>query len=381
MSIDVRCTNILRFDSQQGKYVRCNHEFQVKEELAGQSVRCPQCSQSVVVSEAKVVPQAATSSASFPKSLSRSKGPAAENRQRVPGLPEEGLPPASAKLTSGPPATPEADDYPEVLDEDDEFRLLAPVELPSREFPTAAPVSQPPAASPRSSVTPPPLPGVVEEELPGDQKAPCPGCGNPLMARSAICPTCGYHKGLKRRVNEFETSDEDDKPTGFERWLRKQLAEGEDPGAIRSILIVGGLLLMTIGVVLFLMIGHLVWIFVGVAGILAAGAWLGWWKLDPWQWLLFANRMIGWRNPMPPFAHRKVLDLRNMPMGDGELGALKNLAEFDVIDLEGATVTDHGLPVLYDYRNLQFIILRDTQTTEDGARSLQQAIPSAWIWR
>jgi hypothetical protein len=138
---------------------------------------------------------------------------------------------------------------------------------------------------------------------------------------------------------------------------------------------------MTMGVVLFLMIGHLVWIFASIAGVLAAGSWLGWWKLDPWQWLLFANRTIGWRNPMPPFAHRKVLDLRNMPIGDGELGALKNLAEFDVIDLEGAAVTDQGLLTLYDYRNLQFIILRDTQATEAGVQQLQKTLPSAWIWR
>jgi uncharacterized Zn finger protein (UPF0148 family) len=360
MSIAVRCTNILRYDPQQGKYVRCHHEFQVQDEQAGESVRCPTCGQSVKVAEARIAVPAVES---VSEETSR---PATADRR--PPFADRRPPTAESQL-------PAAPDYPEVLEDDEEFQLLAPIELPKRDSTPAA------TKPPHTPAAPPPPPLTPEAELPADEKAPCPGCGKPLMLRSVICPSCGYHRGLQRRVDAFEESDDENKPTGFERWLRKQLAEGEDPSAIRTVLIIGGLLLMTMGVVLFLMIGHLVWIFVGIAGILAAGSWLGWWKLDPWQWLLFANRTIGWRNPMPPFAHRKVLDLRNMPIGDEELAALKNLAEFDVIDLEGATVTDHGLPSLYDYRNLQFIILRDTQSTEAGAKQLQQALPSAWIWR
>jgi hypothetical protein len=377
MSIAVRCTNILRYDPQQGKYVRCEHEFKVKDDLAGQSVRCPKCSQSVTVSQGEVrEPAAATSISVDPQTSSRSNRPAPDSQRRA-NIPEASLPPASSTSAVSPERAASDADYPEVLDEDDEFRLLEPVELPNR----PSPVSPETPAAPRSPTAPSPPP-VPQEEHPADERAPCPGCGKPLMVRSVICTSCGYHKGLKRRVDAFEESEGDEtKPTGFERWLRKQLAEGDDPNAIRSMLIVAGLILVTVGAVLYLIIGPLVWIFVAVAGVLAAGKWLGWWKLDVWQWLLFGNRMIGWRNSMPPFAHRKVLDLRNMPIGDKELGALKNLAEFDVIDLEGATVTDHGLPVLYDYRNLQFIILRDTQATDSGVRQLQQAIPSAWIWR
>jgi hypothetical protein len=70
-----------------------------------------------------------------------------------------------------------------------------------------------------------------------------------------------------------------------------------------------------------------------------------------------------------------------MQLTDEELGKLQNLTEFEVLDLEGTPVTDAGLPTLYDYRNLQFIILRDTQTTGKGADALQQALPNTWIWR
>jgi uncharacterized Zn finger protein (UPF0148 family) len=380
MSIAVRCTNILRFDPQQGKYVRCNHEFRVKEGLAGQTVRCPTCGQSVSVSEARIAESAAvtTVSPSSPVSESRPAGNRASSKSRdraaevSKATPEAGLPPPALETAADP----------ELLDDDDEFRLLAPIELPQRDLLSPSPPKgEKTTASPRSPLAPSAPPEVSEAEHPADEKAPCPGCGRPLMTRSVICTSCGYHKGLNRRVGEFDDSEDEDKPTGFERWLRRQLAEGEDPDAVRNMLIVAGLLMMAVGAVLFLMIGHLVWIVAGAAGILAAGARLGWWKLDPWQWLLLANRMLAWRHPLPPFAHRKVLDLRNMPIGDGELGALQNLAEFDVIDLEGASVTDHGLAALYDYRNLQFIILRETQTTEEGVRHLQQALPSAWIWR
>jgi uncharacterized Zn finger protein (UPF0148 family) len=357
----VRCTNILRYDPQQGKYLRCNHEFKLADELAGKSVKCPQCGQTVEVAVAQVAPPEEPPPVRIEPiaktSAPQNRGPSREDR---------------------PQAWEASPDYPEVLDEDDEFRLLAPVELPPRE--SIAPPPPAPPEAPKSTSSS--IPGMREEVLPGDQKASCPGCGKPLMTRTVICPSCGYHKGLNRRVDDFqESGDDDDKPTGFERWLRKQLADGDDPGAIRSVLIIAGLILVGLGAMLFLTIGHLVWILVGAAGVVAAGAWLGWWKLDPWQWLMFANRMIGWRQPMPPFPHRKVLDLRNMAIGDEELAALKNLSEFDVIDLEGAPVTDHGLPALYDYRNFQFIVLKDTQVTEDGAKRLQQALPSAWIWR
>jgi hypothetical protein len=289
---------------------------------------------------------------------------------------------------TSPPLSPEAD-YPEVLDdEDDGFRLAPAVELPKRDFTPAgiplensAPPLAPPAPSTMIRPTTSPMPPVIPAHEAAEDQAPCPGCGRPLLVKSVICSSCGYHKGLQRRVDTFEESEEENKPTGFERWLRRQLTEGDDPHAIRSVLIVAGLLLMALGAMLFMVIGHNIWLFVAAAGVLTAGAWLGWWKLDPWRWLLFVNRMIQWRNPIPPFAFRKVLDLRNMKLTDEELGKLQNLAEFEVIDLEGTPVTDLGLTKLYDYRNLQFIILRDTQATEQGAAALQQTLPSAWIWR
>jgi uncharacterized Zn finger protein (UPF0148 family) len=383
MSVAVRCKNIVRYDPQQGKYLHCGHEFTVRDDLAGQKVRCPKCQQTVtapqatarvaaeanVASEQREPPRASTAPRTMPKEPPRRAEPPPE--------------PQGADLTMN-----EAD-YPEVLDEEDDgFRLAPPVELPKRDFTSAGlpemekPPPLPPA-EPVAQVRPTRLP--VSPVLPSpdvaDERAPCPGCGRPLLARSVICPSCGYHKGLQRRVDAFEESNEEDQPTGFERWLRRQLIEGDDPHAIRSVLVVAGLLLVALGAMLFLIIGHTVWLFVAAAGVITAGAWLGWWKLDPWRWMLFANRMIQWRSPVPPFAYRKVLDLRNMQLTDNELGNLQNLSEFEVIDLEGTPVTDAGLPTLYDYRNLQFIILRDTQTTSQGAADLQQALPNAWIWR
>lgn len=340
MAIAVRCANIVRFDPQQGKYIHCDHKFAVKDELAGRSVRCPKCGEAVQVAEA----------------------PAAQ--AEAPAKPVE----PAAKPPS--PAAEKAD-YSDVLD--DEFRLEDPVEKPA----AALPVESSPAAKPQA---PAPEPEVAREAA-VEEKAPCPGCGRPLSVQSMICTSCGYHKALQRRVDEFVEEDEGPLTTGFERWLRRQLVAGDDPGALRSVMIVVGLLLLAGGACLFLIIGHLIWILVAAAGIVAAGAWMGWWRLDPWQALLFVNRTIGWRTPAPPFARRQVLDLRDMGLNDEELANLQNLADFDVIDLEGTPITDQGLHALYDHRNLRYIVLRDTQTSEEGVAGLQRALPKASIWR
>lgn len=417
MSLVVRCKNIVRYDPQAGKYVHCNHEFPVKQEQAGQTVRCPKCGQSVTATEAKPDTSVAAPKANLPaapkepsaapkEKSSQVKGPEAPKKKppAAPALPtlqpetDDLLPDepleskreaAPVKTFTPPPIGVSDPDYPEVVEDDEEegFRLLAPVELPKREAakPQSAlpdkPLTPPPGPRPPSPPGTPVPPPILGAEPPIDDQAPCAGCGRQLLKKSVICPHCGYHKGLQRRVDAFEDGSDSTKPAGFERWMRRQLSEGDDPQAMRSVLIVGGLVLLGLGAMLFMIIGHAVWLFVLGPAIAAAGAWMGWWKLDPWQWLLFVNRMLQWRTPLPPFKPRKVLDLRNMPLNDEELGNLKNLNEFEVLDLEGTPITDLGLTVLHDYRNLKFIILRDTQVTEEGVHSLQRALLGAWIWR
>jgi hypothetical protein len=335
MSIGLRCTNLVRFDPQQGKYLACGHEFSVKDDLAGSRVRCPKCGEPVEVAPA-TTPQ----------------------------------PPAPAADS---PA-PQQADYPDVLD-DDEFRLEDPIEKPAPALPAVE-------AQPSVAPAPPELKPAPAPEEPAEEKAPCPGCGRPLSVQSVICTSCGYHKGLHRRVDDFvETEEEEPPKPGFERWLRRHLVEGDDPEALRSLLIVAGLFLVACGACLFVVVGHLIWILVAVVGLAAAGAWLGWWRIDPWRWLLLANRAIQWRHPSSPTTPRTVLDLRDMPITDKELTELKNLEDFEVLDLEGTAVSDQGLPALYDYKNLRCIVLCETQTTEQGAARLQQALPKASIWR
>lgn len=380
MPISVRCSNILRYDPQQGQYVRCQHEFAVRDELAGRSVKCPRCGEAVAVPAAGAVTEAKPTRSDSTAPAPRPASPTPEATRPVP---------SRSSSTSQPNAQPTIPPRGDALD-DDEFRLADPVETPKPAFPgLPSPAPQPPA-SPTPAPTRHPsfdLPagpnrGPEPSQAEMEEKAPCAGCGRPLAARAVICDACGYHKGLRRRVDDFATADDDaPRTTGFERWLRRQLVDGDDPDAIRSVLIVGGLLLIASGACLFLAIGHLIWLLVAAAAIAVAGVRLGWWRLDPWRALLFLNRMAQWRKPIPPFPHRKLLDLRNMPITDDELANLKNLGEFEVLDLEGAPVTDHGLPVLYDYRNLGFIVLCDTQVTEQGAAQLQQALPTAWIWR
>ncbi len=373
MSISVRCSNIVRYDPQQGKYIPCGHEFAVKDEVAGRSVRCPKCGELVTVPAApsKTATPASAAPPPLTKPPSLEKAPAAA----APGKTAPAIPsPRVEAKSQAPPAQFVEADYPEVLEDDDEFRLEVPIEKPPLVIPSVT--NAPPLAA-----KPAPAAPAAPKERQAEERAPCPGCGQSLAVRSVICPSCGYHKGLQRRVDAFEEAEEEERAVGFDRWLRRQLVEGHDPEAVRNMLILGGVLAMTLGIVLFLMFGPLVVLLLFGAGVFAVGVWRGWWKFDPWSWLLFVNRVLQWRELCPPFPHRKVLDLRNMRLNDDELGQLQNLGEFEVLDLEGTPVTDLGLPSLYDYKNLQFLILRDTQVTPAGCEQLQQALPNAWIWR
>lgn len=342
MSIAVRCLNIVRYDPQAGKYVHCHHEFQVADEWAGRRVRCPQCGQMVSAPEPK---------ASQAHAVAERTKAADANRPAAPGNMES--PPSTSPTT-------EADDYPEVLDDEDEYRLQEPVAPPPSSFPHGEP---PRPKSIAAASEAPPSPTAARPPT-CEQQAPCPGCGKPLATSAVICGSCGYHQRLQRRVDAFDEEVEQRKVVGFERWLRRQLVEGDDPNAVRSLVALAGVVMIGLGAIAYLILGNLIWILVAAAGVAAAGTWLGWWKLDPWNGLLLVNRMLQWREVTPPFARRRALDLRNMPITDQELANLQNLNEFAVLDLEGAPVTDQGLPVLYDYRNLQFIVLRDTQITE-----------------
>ena len=81
------------------------------------------------------------------------------------------------------------------------------------------------------------------------------------------------------------------------------------------------------------------------------------------------------------FPEGKVLDKNgDEDFGDADLIQMKDLAKYKAVDLDGTSVSDEGLLYLYNVRGIQFLIVRNTNVTPDGAHDLQQTIPKTWIW-
>lgn len=99
-----------------------------------------------------------------------------------------------------------------------------------------------------------------------------------------------------------------------------------------------------------------------------------------WNAVLFFARQQNWQKYDPKLAGRKIINLRSQPLGDAELAMVDDLAECQVLDLEGCPVSDSGLNCLYGHHHLQCLVLRKTLVSRQGAAMLQQSIPRLWIW-
>jgi hypothetical protein len=57
------------------------------------------------------------------------------------------------------------------------------------------------------------------------------------------------------------------------------------------------------------------------------------------------------------------------------------LSEFDAIDLSGSAISDAALPALFGKPNLRYIVLLDTNLSDESVNHLQRNHGNAWIWR
>jgi hypothetical protein len=256
------------------------------------------------------------------------------------------------------------------------------------------PAAGPARPAPPNSARTPSLP---TPQLAGDDSLPigCPRCNARMEANDDLCNACGYHLILKK-VIDISDMKQRSRATGFERMLEGQLHESEtSASAMLWLKIVGCIGLV---VVLFLCLGA--WWWVGVLAVAGGGAlyWSTYRKKaaqsaagestvnkDPvagliWSILLGIERIIGWRQLTWPFKAVKSLTLTDPSFHDGELPDLSGLNELEALDLEGTGVSDEGLRYLSNLKQLQFLVIRRTKVTSDGASRLQRDLPNCLVW-
>jgi hypothetical protein len=216
-----------------------------------------------------------------------------------------------------------------------------------------------------------------------------------MEPKDDLCNACGYHLILKK-VIDISDMKQPSRTTGFERMLEGQLHESES--SANAMLWVKIVACFALVIVFFLCLGA--WWWVGVLAVAGGGAlyWTSQRKKasraaagestinqDPlagivWSILLGIERIIGWRQAGWPFRSVKSLTLTDPAFHDGELPDLSGLAELEALDLEGTSVSDEGLRHLRDLKQLQFLVVRRTKVTPDGAQRLQRDLPKCLIW-
>jgi ribosomal protein L40E len=244
-----------------------------------------------------------------------------------------------------------------------------------------------------------------KEPTPPPAMQVCPNCNEKLAPGVLLCEACGYHSGLKQvfpalAKRQFNTNEPP--PTGLEQWVSRQV-DGPSPKNAMLWLMGGlavfiGMCVLTLAGLMFLIFGPWALCLLVPGGFLVLAAIIGFFAyyrknaggvLDRrrkgleqaiWVSMLKIMRAIGWRSPAPPFTAYRSLDVRNTNFGDRDLATMKNLSEFEALDLEGTQITDAGLPYLAANPRLKFICVRKTRVTEQGAWSLQRAKADLWVW-
>ena len=82
------------------------------------------------------------------------------------------------------------------------------------------------------------------------------------------------------------------------------------------------------------------------------------------------------RRPDKPIA---TVDLRDTPVTDQQLPALKELPDLKILVLDGTKISDAGIDALTECKGLERVFLRNTRVTPAGIERLKKAFPGADI--
>lgn len=107
---------------------------------------------------------------------------------------------------------------------------------------------------------------------------------------------------------------------------------------------------------------------------------LAWYQAPFWDGMLTVSRMLKWSGYDSNLKGRVVIDCRRDPVDDAQLAKLSQLAECEVLDLEGCPITDKSLKTIAKMSKLSCLVIRDTDISDRGIDALIRRMPQLWIW-
>ena len=103
---------------------------------------------------------------------------------------------------------------------------------------------------------------------------------------------------------------------------------------------------------------------------------LAWYQEPFWNGLLFLARKLNWTGYDSNLKGRVIIDQRKTQVTDALFAKLPQLAECEVLDLEGCLITDKSLKAISKMSNLSCLVIRDTQISDKGIDALTRRMLS-----
>ena len=416
MALTVHCDNLVHFDPQTGRYLRCDCAIEVPEDRLGGLVECPECGHLVSVPAnlpvagsrgAATRPSEAQASKQSEVPTSRDSGtkrpgsttaphPAPAARGSAPGVANAspGAKPSRAAPTGASTAAKGgvtgvagkaqvglggADSARVARREEAEDELqLAPAETRG-DFLAALPVAEKRLAG-----------AVLEGRA-------CENCGDRLRVGDAKCPRCGAPRKAVWR-DEPLPEGTPPVPTGFQRWGLRLLADGIKPVYLRIFggAIVGAISLLAVGLGALNGLAPLL-IGLVIAALLGGGfamvcldsmriareplAKLALWQRWGWSGVRIFLQTLDWQPPGSRLPREARLSLAGKPVTDADLLQEPLINQVRLLDLSHTKITDEGLRYLRGLQRLEYLLLLGTDVSDEAVFRLQQTIPRCWIWR
>ena len=107
---------------------------------------------------------------------------------------------------------------------------------------------------------------------------------------------------------------------------------------------------------------------------------LEWYQEPFWNGMLFLSRKLNWTGYDSNLKGRVVIDRRQDPVDDAQFAKLRQLAECEVLDIEGCPITDKSLKAISKMSKLSCLVIRDTKISDKGIDALIRRMPQLWIW-
>jgi len=107
---------------------------------------------------------------------------------------------------------------------------------------------------------------------------------------------------------------------------------------------------------------------------------LAWFQKPFWNGILTLARGMNWQHYDSNLKGRRITKVRDKAFGDRQFATIQGLKNCQVLDLEGTSITDASLQMLYGHKHLLCLVVKGTNTSHEAVFRLQQSHPRLWIW-